>query len=67
MSKIYTPPSPPTTPDAVKHEALTDVQFTMYTAVLQHFTADGYAIPDIENGQLMELEKFWLSNECFQR
>ncbi|KAF9030872.1 CRAL/TRIO domain-containing protein [Hymenopellis radicata] len=67
MSKIYTPPSPPTAPDAVKHEALTDAQLTMYTAVLQHFTADGYSIPDIENGQLTELEKFWLSNECFQR
>lgn len=64
---IYTPLDAPTAPDAVKHAPLTDAQLAIYNAVHAHFGADAYAIPGIENGVLMEAEKFWLSNECLLR
>lgn len=64
---VYTPLDAPTAPDAVKHAPLTDGQLAIYNAVHTHFAADAYAIPGIENGVLMEAEKFWLSNECLQR
>lgn len=67
MSKVYTVLEPPVAPDALKNAPLTDGQQNMYAAVLAHFTADAYVIPAIEKGELMEVEKFWLSNECIQR
>ncbi len=35
--------------------------------VLTHFSKEGYQIPGVENGELLDEEKMWLSDECFQR
>lgn len=66
-SAAYTHPPPPTAPNAVKIAPLTDAQSKLYDAVYAHVSADSYVIPDVEKGQLMEVEKFWLSYECLCR
>jgi len=32
----------------------------MYKKVYEHFTKDGYVLPDEEKGEFTEEEKFWL-------
>jgi len=39
----------------------------MYKKVYEHFTKDGYTLPDEEKGELTEEETFWLSYECLLR
>ena len=67
--RIYTPISPPATPeDTIElHAELTDAQEDMRKKVFNHFSKPGYTIPDVENGDLSDDEKFWLSYECMLR
>jgi len=37
------------------------------TKLLETFSDSSYKIPGIDNGELMEEERFWLSNECLLR
>lgn len=70
LEKVYTPMAPPSTiykndPRAV----LSNAEQSLYDEVLAHFSAENpfYTLPDVENGELQEREKFWLSRECILR
>jgi len=39
---------------------LTTEQEDFYKTVYEHFTKDGYTLPDDEKGEFTEEEKFWL-------
>ncbi|KAI0250225.1 CRAL-TRIO domain-containing protein [Lactifluus subvellereus] len=45
----------------------TPAQAEMHEEVLLHFQNDAYRIPGVQNGKLLEEEKFWLSNDCLLR
>jgi hypothetical protein len=58
------------TPNQVQNDpraVLSESEQKMYTEVLDHFTKPGYVLPDTENGEFMDVEKFWLSRECILR
>ncbi|KAI0366133.1 CRAL/TRIO domain-containing protein [Pilatotrama ljubarskyi] len=62
------PPHLPVDPAALPPQLkLTEVQQALYDEVLKHFDRDDYALPGVENGNLTEEEKFWLSAECLLR
>ncbi|KAH9015191.1 CRAL/TRIO domain-containing protein [Lactarius hengduanensis] len=61
----YPPPPPPNERPAPAE--LSAAQAEMHKKVLGHFRSDAYKIPGIENGGLLEEEKFWLSNDCMLR
>ncbi|KAI0264451.1 CRAL-TRIO domain-containing protein [Gloeopeniophorella convolvens] len=39
----------------------------MHKKVLEHFTSETYKLPGAEKGELVDEEKFWLSNDCMLR
>jgi hypothetical protein len=39
----------------------------MHKKVLEHFRSEAYKIPGIENGGILEVEMFWISNDCMLR
>lgn len=41
-------------------DPLTPAQTAMHKKMLEHFQSESYKIPDIEDGDLLEVEKFWL-------
>lgn len=56
----YVPiPPPPPKPDAGPPEPTAEEE-GKYLKVYEHFTKDGYALPDEEEGELTEEETFWL-------
>jgi hypothetical protein len=55
----YPPPPPPTNEKPAPAE-LSTAQAEMHKKVLGHFQNETYKIPGIENGALLEEEKFWL-------
>ena len=56
----YVPiPPPQPKPDAGPPK-LTTEQEGKYEKVYEHFTKDGYVLPDEEKGEFTEEEKFWL-------
>ena len=58
---VSTPSAPPIIPTARPLEPLVSEKEEKRLKVLQHFSDNNYTIPGIEkNGQLDELEKFWL-------
>ena len=61
---IYVSPPPPHIPvdPAVPplQLKLTEAQQKQYDEVLEHFSKEGYELPEVENGTLTEEEKFWL-------
>jgi hypothetical protein len=64
----YTPIAPPALPVHFKPDTtLTADQEQLYKQVLAHFSKPEYTIPGLENGELTETEKFWLSHECLLR
>lgn len=68
LSKTVTALRP--TPDQVQNDpraVLSESEQKMYTEVLTHFTKPEYALPGAEKGELMDVEKFWLSRECILR
>ncbi|KAL4247612.1 CRAL-TRIO lipid binding domain superfamily protein [Abortiporus biennis] len=46
---------------------LTEHQQELLDKVFAHFTKDDYAISEVEDGELEDEEKYWLSYECMQR
>ncbi|OCH93078.1 CRAL/TRIO domain-containing protein [Obba rivulosa] len=70
---IYEPLSPPGISNLEASEKepaglqLSDDKKRMADEILAHFTKEDYTIPGIENGELSEDEKFWLSHECMLR
>jgi hypothetical protein len=63
------PPPPPPRPElsekpgaqgAASSSTLTPVQTAMHKKMLEHFQSESYKIPGIEDGELVEVEKFWL-------
>ena len=69
-AKTFAPiPPPPSKYKDDPHVTLSSSEKAMYDEVLAHFTSQDpvYALPKIENGVLMEEEKFWLSRECLLR
>ena len=61
MSSVDYVPIPPPQPKAdAGPPKLTTEQVCKYEKVYEHFTEDGYALPDEEKGEFTEEEKFWL-------
>ena len=65
--KVYLPIPPPTVYKDDPRASLEESEQAMYDEVVKHFTQTDYSIPDIEKGELMDQEKFWLSRECILR
>lgn len=55
----YPPPPPPINEKPAPAE-LSTAQAEMHKKVLEHFQNEAYKIPGLENGALLEEEKFWL-------
>ena len=61
MASVDYVPIPPPQPKAdAGSPKLTTEQEDMYKKVYEHFTKDGYVLPDEEKGEFTEEEKFWL-------
>jgi len=62
-------PPPPTTFKDDPRATLSTNEQTMYDEVLAHFAKQDpvYTLPNAENGELKDDEKFWLSRECLLR
>jgi hypothetical protein len=56
------PPPPPPPPGSSEKPGvtLTQAQVAMHEKVLEHFQSESYKIPGIKDGELLEVEKFWL-------
>lgn len=66
MSSIDYVPLPPPPPKAdAGPPTPTAEEEGKYSKVCEHFTKDGYALPDEEKGELTEEEKFWLVGPHF--
>jgi hypothetical protein len=65
--KVFLPIHPPTIYKDDPGAELKESEQSMYDAVVEHFTRTDYSIPNIEKGELMDQEKFWLSCECIIR
>ena len=72
----YLPPPPPpsesseklVTPAAtggVASAEMTPAQVAMHKKVLEHFQSESYKIPNLKDGELLEVEKFWLVRVLF--
>ncbi|CAG7849097.1 CRAL-TRIO domain-containing protein C23B6.04c [Serendipita indica DSM 11827] len=68
-TKLYTPIIPPIPPtDETRPKPLEGVHEEKRLQVLAHFTAEDYKLPNVEKDpKLMEMEKFWLTNDCMLR
>lgn len=61
MSSVDYVPIPPPQPKAdAGPPKLTTEQEDLYKKVYEHFTEDGYMLPDEEKGEFTEEEQFWL-------
>lgn len=66
--KVYTPLPPPATVTEDPRANISEKEQEQYDAVLAHFSAAEYKIPETEpQTELTEAEKFWLSRECLLR
>ena len=66
--KVYIPVAPIPIFQEDPRATVSDTEQAMYDTVLEHFSADSYVLPNVdENGELMPAEKFWLSRECLLR
>ncbi|KIJ95784.1 hypothetical protein K443DRAFT_682763 [Laccaria amethystina LaAM-08-1] len=66
--KVYTPVAPIPIFQEDPRATISDAEQAMYDTVLEHFSADSYVLPNVdENGGLTPAEKFWLSRECLLR
>lgn len=65
--KVYEPIAPPVVSEADPRANLADVEQDMFNSVLKHFSDSVYHIPTLDNGELTEAERFWLSCECLLR
>ena len=68
QEKVYTPVAPIPIFQEDPRATVSDTEQAMYDTVLEHFSADSYVLPNVdENGGLTPAEKFWLSRECLLR
>jgi hypothetical protein len=58
--KLGAPADAYTDASAASNSTLTPAQTTMHKKMLEHFQSESYTIPGIEDGELLEVEKFWL-------
>jgi hypothetical protein len=65
--KVFLPIPPPTIYKDDPRATLGESEQAMYNEVVEHFGQTDYSIPNIEKGELMDQEKFWLSRECILR
>lgn len=65
--KVFLPIPPPTIYKDDPRATLEESELAMYNEVVEHFSQTDYSIPNIEKGELMDQEKFWLSRECILR
>lgn len=65
--KVFLPIPPPTIYKDDPRARLEESEQAMYDEVAKHFSQTDYSIPNIEKGELMDQEKFWLSRECILR
>jgi len=65
--KISVPIRPPTIYKDDPRDELEESEQSLYDEVVEHFSQKDYSIPNIEKGELMDQEKFWLSRECILR
>ena len=65
--KVYLPIPPPTIHQDDPRAILEESEQSIYDEVVKHFSQTDYSIPNIEKGELMDQEKFWLSRECILR
>lgn len=63
----YIPLEVPACTLSEKPGSLTEEQAQKRDEVLAHFSKEAYQIPGVENGDLLDEEKMWLSDECLQR
>jgi len=62
----YTAYPPPVEPPSEKATlATTPAQAEMHRKVLEHFQSESYQLPGVQNGDLLEDEKFWLVSFIF--
>jgi hypothetical protein len=54
------PPPPPPGSNEKPGVTLTQAQVAMHEKVLEHFQSEAYNIPGVKDGELLEVEKFWL-------
>ena len=66
-AKVSLPIRPPTIHKDDPRSTLEESQQSIYDEVVEHFSRTDYSIPHIEEGELMDQEKFWLSRECILR
>ena len=67
LEKVFLPKRPPTIYEDDPAPELKDSEQSMYNEVVEHFSQTNYSIPNVEKGELMDQEKFWLSRECILR
>ena len=65
--KVFLPIPPPTICKDDPRASLEEAEQAIYDEVVKHFSQADYSIPNIEKGELMDQEKFWLSRECILR
>ena len=66
-NKVFLPIHPPTIYKDDPRAKLEESEQATYDEVVKHFSQTDYSIPNIEKGELMDQEKFWLSRECILR
>lgn len=64
---VFETPVPPTVHETDPRVDLTDSEQLIYEDVLKHFNDPTYNIPGVEQGELTEQERFWLSRDCLLR
>ena len=52
--------APAATAASSSTSSLTPAQTAMHKEMLEHFQSESYKIPGIEDGELLEVEMFWL-------
>lgn len=65
--KVFLPIRPPTIYKDDPRLELEESEQSIYDEVLEHFSQTDYSIPNVEKGELIDQEKFWLSRECILR
>lgn len=65
--KVFLPIRPPTIYKDDPRAELGESEQSTYDKVVEYLTQTNYSIPNIEKGELMEQEMFWLSRECILR
>jgi len=54
------PGAPATAAASSSSSTLTPAQTAMHKEMLEYFQSESYKIPGIEDGELLEVERFWL-------